>query len=167
MKVLIAYAGKTGTTARAAHLLAKHFDDAVITDLAKETPDPTRFDVVIIGSAIRFGMVMKPVRLWLTKNWDTLKGQKKALFICNGFIEQAPQILKDNYSLELRNSSIIVDSFGGEMDPSKLGGMDRFFVRMVINKMRANKGGKDFVPVLRTDRIKSFAETVKDEVSQV
>lgn len=162
MKVLIVYAGKTGTTKRAAELLAKHFGNVNVSDLDKESPDPTHYDVVIIGSAIRFGMVMKPVRKWLTDHWDTLKSQKKALFICNGFIEQAPKILKDNYTLELRNSSIIVDSFGGEMDPSKLKGTDRFFVRMVNNKMRANKGGKDFVPVLRTDRISVFADAVRN-----
>jgi menaquinone-dependent protoporphyrinogen oxidase len=166
MKVLIAYAGKTGTTAKASAMLAKYFGKAEIADLSKSSPDPGCYDVVIIGSAIRFGMVMKPVRKWLVGNWDVLKDKKKALFICNAFLGQAPSILKDNYSLALRNSSITVDSFGGEMDMKNLHGFDRFFVKMVMNRMRAGKAGKEFVPVILTDRIRVFADTVKEAMAE-
>ena len=162
MKVLIAYAGKTGTTEKAAKMLAKHFGNAELADLRTSSPDPRKYDVVIVGSAIRIGMVMKCVRRWLTDNWDVLRDKKKALFICNAFLEQAPRILRDNYSLTLRNSSIIVDSFGGEMDIKKLHGGEKFFVKMILNRMQAGRAGKEFVPVILTDRIKVFADTVKE-----
>lgn len=147
-------------------MLAKHFGSVELADLSKKNPDPACYDVVIIGSAIRFGMVMRPVRKWLVAHWDVLKDKKKALFICNAFLGQAPAILKDNYSLALRNSSITVDSFGGEMDPKKLHGFEKFFVRMIMNRMRAGKAGKEFVPVILTDRIKVFADTVKEAMAE-
>ncbi len=55
--VLIAYASVNGTARECAGKLAEQLTGPQVTlcDLAKETPDPQNYDLVIVGSSIRFG----------------------------------------------------------------------------------------------------------------
>ena len=124
MKVLIAYAGKTGTTERAAKLLGKRFSNVTLRDLTVGSPNPDDYDAVIVGSSIRMGTLHKDARRWLEDNWDVLKTKKFGCFICNGFIDQAPQLIEQNFSEELLNLAVCVDSFGGELNLKRLKGMD-------------------------------------------
>lgn len=160
MKILIAYAGYTGTTEKAARILEKLLPSAERADLTKRTPDPSKYGFVIIGSAIHAGMVHKAVRKYLVDNWDVLRDKKKAVYICNAFIHQSDKILKSNYSVELRNGCVAVDSFGGELNPDGAKGISRLFLQ--IMKKRLTRHPKTILPVLQTDRIKAFAGAVRE-----
>lgn len=160
MKVLIAYAGKTGTTERAAKLLGRRFENVTLRDLTVGSPNPDDYDAVIVGGSIRMGMLHKNARRWLEDNWDVLKTKKFGCFICHGFLEQAPQLIEQNFSEEMLEIAVCVDSFGGELDEKKLRGADRIITKMVMKTM---KGREDFVPCLRTDRIEVFADMFKKE----
>lgn len=158
MKVLIAYASKTGTTERAAKLLGKRFGNVTLRDLTVGSPNPDDYDAVILGGSIRMGMLHRDARKWLLDNWDVLKTKKFGCFICHGFVEQAPQLIQQNFTQELLDTAVCVDSFGGEMDEKKLKGMDRIIARLVMRSMQG-RGRQDFVPCIRTDRIEVFADT--------
>ena len=156
MKVLIAYAGKTGTTERAAKLLGKRFSNVTLRDLTVGSPNPDDYDAVIVGSSIRMGTLHKDARRWLEDNWDVLKTKKFGCFICNGFVDQVPQLIQQNFSQELLDIAVCVDSFGGELNEKKLRGMDRIITKMVV---KSNRFGTDtFVTCIRTDRIEVFAD---------
>ncbi len=156
MKVLIAYASKTGTTERAAKLLGRRFENVTLRDLTVGSPNPDDYDAVIVGGSIRMGMLHKNARRWLEDNWDVLKTKKFGCFICHGFLEQAPQLIEQNFTEEMLELAVCADSFGGELDEKKLRGADRIITKMVMKTM---KGRADFVPCLRTDRIEVFADT--------
>lgn len=158
MKVLIAYASKTGTTERAAKLLGRQFSNVTLRDLTVGSPNPDDYDAVILGGSIRMGMLHKDARKWLADNWDVLKTKKFGCFICHGFVEQAPQLIEQNFTQEMRDLAVCVDSFGGEMDEKMLRGMDRIIAGLVMKFMQG-RGKRDFVPCIRTDRIEVFAET--------
>lgn len=59
MKVLIAYAGKTGTTQRAVKLLSEQFSNVVLRDLTVGRPNPEDYDAVIVGGSIRMGCFIR------------------------------------------------------------------------------------------------------------
>ncbi len=162
MKTLIAYAGKAGTTKRAAELLAKEFGNVDLCDLCKEQTDPGRYDLVIIGSAVRYGRVHKAVRTYLVKNWEVLKEKRKALFLCNAAMEQALRILQMNYSPELLNGCIAAESFGGTMDPECFRGFDKLVAKMYGRRLRKARGMDAPMPSLSEERIKEFAGRVKE-----
>lgn len=158
MKLLIAYASKTGTTGRAAKLLGERFSNVTLRDLTVGSPNPDDYDAVIVGGSIRMGMLHKDARRWLENNWDVLKTKKFGCFICHGFLEQAPQLIEQNFTEEMLEAAVCVDSFGGELDEKKLRGIDRIITRII---MRSTKGREEFVPCIRTDRIEVFADTFK------
>ena len=135
MRVLIVYATRTGSAAKAAELLAGYFSDARVSNLENENPNPNGYDVVIFGSGIR------------------------------ALIDEAPKILRDNFSLQLRNSSIVVESLGGEFDPEKLSQKDRLMLKLKKKELLGRQI-KSFVPCLLTDRIEAFAGEIKDAVRE-
>ncbi len=160
MKILIVYASRTGSAERAARILGDLFEDAYVANLGEGSPDPAAFDAVIFGSGIRFGRIHRPLRRWLEKYWQVIRPMPKGVFICNALVEEAPAILKDNFSLDLRNSSVVVDTFGGEFDPGRLTALERILYEPEIRRI-AGRGGRELVPVLMTDRIRVFADEMK------
>lgn len=156
MKVLIAYASKTGTTEKAAKLLGEYFENVTFRDLTVGNPSPRTYDVVIVGSCIRMGTLHKDVKKWLEENWNVIKNKKYGCFICNGFVDQVPQLFQQNFSQEFLDGAVSVESFGGELNLKKMKGLDRIITKLVI---KSNQMGTDtFVPCIRTDRIQVMAD---------
>lgn len=165
MKVLIVYATRTGTTAKAAGLLAGYFRDTVLVDLDKESPDPSAYDAVIFGSAIRNGRILRPLSRWLTRYWSAVAPMTKGVFICNAFLNESPDLLRENFSLNLRNASAAVESFGGEFTLSKISGMERILYWPMLKRLTRG-GAAEFVPCLLPDRIEHFAEEMLDAMRE-
>ena len=161
MDVLIAYAGKSGTTKRAANLLASRFPRVDVIDLCERTPDPSRYAVVIVGSAIRIGRVMKPAADFLVNNWEVLQKKTLGVFICNAYLEQSEKILQENFSVEFRQTCAAVDTFGGELHPENCRGFDNIFAKAYLNYVRRGRDSS-VQPVLLTDRIRVFADRIKE-----
>lgn len=55
MKILIAYAGKSGTTEKCAGLLSEKLPNATIVNLNLNSPDIGGFDAVIVGGPFVWG----------------------------------------------------------------------------------------------------------------
>ena len=165
MKILIAYASKTGTAEKAAKLLGEHFADVTLRDLTVGSPNPKGYDAVIVGGGVRMGTLHKDARRWLLENWDVLKTKKFCCFICNGFIEQAPQLIEQNFSEEFLDLAVCVDSFGGELNLKRVKGIDRILVKMVIKSLNSNEG-IEYLPCLLPDRIQNFAEKFNELENQ-
>ncbi len=72
MKTLICYASKTGTTKKAAGLLAEYFEDVTVMDLEKEKVNLCDFDCVIIGGSIRMGQLHKAAKKFIIEKKDEL-----------------------------------------------------------------------------------------------
>lgn len=60
MKTLIVYASKTGTTERCAGILGPNLKDVTIINLTvAQNEDINKYDLIIIGTPIRMGMIHK------------------------------------------------------------------------------------------------------------
>ena len=161
MKILIAYASKTGTTETCAVELASCFDmhKVSLCDLAKEEPKIGEFDFVVVGGSIRMGKLDGRVTSFLRKNEDELASVGSAYFICNAFHEESEKYLKKNIPEKLLSSAVAAVSFGGEVRKNKQKGLSRIIVDMILT---ANDDNKDFImPTVSGEAIGRFADRIK------
>ena len=101
MKGAIFFTGKFGSTKQYAQWISEHTSFPVF-DLNKENPDPTDYDVLILGSSI---IIMKPtIRKWLTAFWPVIKNKPIMLFTVSGISPGHPDLQKwihDSFSNEI------------------------------------------------------------------
>lgn len=151
MKTLIIYASKTETTKKCANLLKEKLNDVDISNIKSLSIDINNYDLIIIGSPIRMGLIDKNIKKFLINNLDILKSKKAAYFICCGFKENYLKYFEQNFPQELLYMALIYDTFGGELDLEKQKGFDKFIVKMVSK----NNPQKEDIKIL-TKNIANF-----------
>jgi len=114
MRTLIAYATKSGACRECADVLAEGSDDSTVCDLRESMPDIAGYDMILIGTGIRFGKAYKPFRAFLEKNASALLTKRLAFFICNKFVNDLQGVAEKNIPIELRNAAIRISAFGGK-----------------------------------------------------
>lgn len=158
MNILIAYAGKTGTTEKCAKILEEKLENVTISDLVCETPDINGYDIVIVGGSIRIGMIHPKAKQFINNNKEILLNKKVAYYICCGFSGECEKYFKENIDNELLDRSVIYNTFGGEMDMEKQKGMEKLIVKLV-NKTTKDKEEK--IEILH-DNINNFIDKIKN-----
>ena len=156
MKMLIAYATKTGAAAQCAKRLAALLPGAVVCDLSRETPALSDYDAVIVGGGVRMGRLYRAARDFLRANEGALLQKRRGLFLCSGFPDQAKDALSQNVPAALLAHAVYADSLGGELDAQKLRGMSRLIAAM------AQKSRPDAPPPRILDaRVEELAATMR------
>lgn len=139
MKTLIIYASKTGTTEKCAKNIESKLEDAITVNIHDKNEDITKYDLIIIGTPIRMGMIDKNMKKFLSSNKEYLKSKNTAYFICCGFNENWKKYYEQNISKDLLQKAIIYDTFGGELDIEKQKSFDKFIIKMVSKTLDGNK----------------------------
>lgn len=155
MKAIIVYGGKSGTTEKCAKILSEKIGNAPTINLHEKNTNVSDYDLVIIGSNIRAGMMDGKVRKFIIKNREVLDNKKLAFYICCGFAKNKDQYFTNNFPKELLDKSIVYDTFGGEMDISKQKGFDKFVIKAV------SKSNNVEVKILE-ENIEEFVEKIKE-----
>ena len=119
MKVLIAYATKSGASRDCAETLASRFENAVLADLSKSSPSLEGFDAVVLGSGIWIGRAYRPARRFWKENQTRLLEKPLAFYFCNAEPESFEKAVQRNISQELMAHAVCVRSFGGIQPFSK------------------------------------------------
>ncbi len=159
MRVLIVYAGRTGTTEKAARLLADCFEDPCLRNLRETDANPDRgYDAVIIGSSVRNGQIEPKIRKWLVKHENYLKGVRKGVFLCHAFMTESHDIIENNFPDAFIRDCEAIDSFGGELNYDRLGLSERMALQRQAKK---HPEIRNMVPCLITDSITAFAEKMR------
>lgn len=141
-KILVLYATKTGATYQCANLLSIELSHCVLCDIETEKPDIEKFDCMILGAGVRDGKIYKPIRDFIKKNKNELLTKKAGYFICNEKPKKTEEIIADNFSDELQESAVCIESFGG------------------YKAYAAPKEGMDQLKGIQVDRIKTFAQNL-------
>ena len=139
MNTLIIYASKTGTTEKCANQINRQLKNSKMVNILNQNEDINRYDLVVIGTPIRMGMIDKKIKKFLITNIETLKPKKVAYFICCGFNENLKSYYERNIPKDLLDKAIIYDTFGGEMDLQKQKGFDKFITKMVSKNIDKNE----------------------------
>lgn len=158
METLIVYASKTGTTERCVGILGQNLKNVTIINLATmQNEDIDKYDLIIIGSPIRMGMIDKRVKKFILTNLNVLKNKKVCYFICCGFKENYKKYYEQNFPKELLNNAVIYDTFGGEMILEKQKGFDKFIVKMASKNIN-----KDNEIKIINENINKFIEKINN-----
>ena len=168
-KILIVYAGKTGSTATAAQLL---YDRLTGRDVTLCTPedsasDPSAYDIVVIGGCIRYAKLYKPVREYL-KKWDAVLANKQTgYFLVCGFPDSAQEYYDKNLTREQRERAFDLACFGGEMVPAHAKNLwDKLILKMerdnILGGGNNGEQREDMVlPTISEENIAVFANKLK------
>lgn len=157
MKTLVVYASKTGTVEKCVKLICSKLSDVKAMNIYVESEDLKHFDLIIVGSSIRMGMIDKKIKKFLTKNMEYLKQKNTAYFICCGFSENWEEYYKQNIPKDLLDRAIIYDTFGGEIDIKKQKGFDKLIVKIVSKNMDSGRQIK-----ILTNNIDKFIRKLKN-----
>lgn len=158
MKVLIAYAGKTGTTEKCAKILKALVDDSVLCNLTKEKPDLDDYGCVIVGGSIRAGKLHNDAKKFLEKNKDDLLKKKCGYFICNCFADQTRTYFKNNIPAELLDRSLISSSFGGEIHMDRYKGVEKLIMKVIGSRVHDSENTKTGTS---SEAIQKFADKIR------
>lgn len=139
MLTLILYASKTGTTEKCAKEINKRLKNSKMLNILNQNENINKYDLIIIGTPIRMGMIDKKIKKFLINNIETLKSKKVAYFICCGFNENWKTYYEQNIPKDLLNTAILFETFGGEIDLQKQKGFDKFITKMVSKKIEKDK----------------------------
>ena len=131
MKLLIAYSSKHGTTKKCAEMLAGKLASAEvdICDVNKETPKaPEEYDVVVLGSSIRWGSASKKIKRYAKEHSDKLNNMPSAVFLCCGYPDEFEEYVRGQFGKYLA-PTYDFHCFGGELKPKQVKGFERLIVR--------------------------------------
>lgn len=157
MNVLIAYAGKTGTTEKCAKILKVLVDNATLCDLTKEKPDINDYGCIIVGGSIRMGSLHKEAKKFIEKNKDGLKKKKCAFFICNCFTNNSQEYFTKNIPADLLPKALAMSSFGGEIHMDKYKGIDKVIMKVIDDKVNDSEEVQLYTS---SEAIQKFAEKI-------
>ncbi len=165
MKLLIAYAGKSGTSRECADLLASLLPNfsVLVADLGRETPDPADYDYIVLGGSVRMGKAARPLRKFLRAHEETLGKKPHTLFLCCGLAEQFGFYAERTFAPAVRESAEEVLYFGGRLDPAKARGFDRLLVRMMRNAIKESEEEEAALPGILPEHIRMLADRLRQK----
>ena len=171
MKILIAYATKTGTTRECAERLATHFEfhEVTLVNLEEETPNLSDFDAVVIGSNVRANKVNKRVKEFLAENRASLEKMRYALYICCCMSDQAEFYFTKNYDAALMDGALANLCFGGEIKMERQQGIDKLIMKIVLRVITNSRRSEDpdevlEMPAVIPENIRRLADAIKTGV---
>lgn len=139
MKILIVYAGNNDTTQNCAHILKSKLSDAHVINLAKQQPDISDYDTIIMGSCIRFNEIHNSLRDFIRDNLDLLMKKNTAIYLCCGFPEKANQYLLHNFPKKLLNKCFSIQCFGGKLKVKPYKIYDMLIMKIVQKNFKLEK----------------------------
>lgn len=172
MKVLIAYSSKYGTVTecvrRLQNALHKLPSDAI--DLEKETPVLSNYDIVIIGTSVRFGKPLPAVRAFLAAHEAELLQKELAFFFCCGLAHEHDYYAEKLFPAALREHAMGIFYFGGVLKVEKPSLVDRFLyhsMRSSILESEIEDGEyTPSLPGILPETIEKLATYVRDVINR-
>ena len=163
MRILIAYATKTGASREMCVLLASLLPNHEVTvaDLSETAPSPLAFDYVVLGSPVRMGKLHRAARAYLKAHGDALARVAHTLFLCCAFADQFENYAEMLYPRKVLESADEVLYFGGELNLSRQRGFDKFLVRMMRSAIRDSEDDEAMLPGLLPEHVRLLADRLR------
>lgn len=163
MKILIAYGSKTGSAREMATLLCEQLAPHEVTtvDLAVQTPDPTGFDYVVLGTSIRMNRAQKSVMRYVDAHAAALCRIPHALFLCCAFSDQFDHYLRVAFPREVIDTAEECLYFGGDLSLSRQHGFAKMLTRMLRNSILESEEDQVVLPTLLPEHVRAFADRLR------
>ena len=173
MKVLIAYASKTGTAASCAERLESELRgvDVTLADLEKEAPELDAYDVVVLGSSVRFGKTRASFQAYLKSNREALLQKEHGFFLCCGFGHEFERYEKKAIDEGLRETAFASMTFGGLFKLPNASFWERFLLRQVRAEIRESEiEDGEYTPTLPSilpENISMMASKIRRALAEI
>lgn len=157
MKVLVAYAGKTGVTKKCVDYLKEISKEDITLCYAKSQGkiDLSLYDTIIVGGAIRAGKIHSSIKKFYKAN--NFSGKKLGLFIVCGSPENFEKYLEANFP---DNKADATACFGGEFNLEKANGiLDRIIIAQALKALKKKNRP---LPEIDYEAIKEFNNKLFD-----
>ena len=163
MKILIAYAGKSGGCRSMCELLATYLPNHNVTlcDLVAAPLSPESFDYVVLGGAVRFGKLHRAARAYLASYGTVLSQKPRTLFLCCAFADQFENYAEMLFPKELLSGADDTVYFGGELNISRQKGLDKLFARMMRNAITESEDDEAMLPGLLPEHVRLLADRLR------
>jgi len=160
MKILIAYASKSGTCRAAATMLRDLLKSHTVTlfDLAEGFPDPAEFDYAVVGGPVRFGRAHKALRGFIKEKGEALASRPHTFFLCCAFPDAFDDYTVRTFPAPLLESADGTLYFGGEMKVENQKGLDKLFAKAVRASVRESEDADTMLPGLLPEHIRLLAD---------
>lgn len=131
MKILIAYASKSGTVRACVTRLCEGLKglDVTAVDLTDEKTNAVDYDLVVTGASVRFGRLLPAERKFLREQKEVLLNKTLCLFLCCGLAHEYEYYRENVFPKELRDAAYQNVYFGGRLSMDGLSFFERMFVR--------------------------------------
>ena len=167
-KILILYASHGGATKYCAELLAEQLGsihEICVTDIEKQQPTPSDFDVIVLASSIRMGKIDKTMKNYFKAHQEILSTKRTAVALCCGL----PRLFDEYIETQLPQGLVCTlghHLFGGELKPEKLHGMDKFFVKIARHSIQTqdfeqSEDNLHDLPELLPENVALLADKIK------
>ncbi|MCL2114473.1 flavodoxin domain-containing protein [Lactococcus protaetiae] len=157
MKTLIAYAGKTGNTAKCARQLAIHLNNVTLVDLNAEQVNPADFEAIIIASPVYSHKFEPSVKNFIKTYLSILQDKPFAAFVTMVEYDTFNKVITREIPEALRNKAIAIENFGGEVNNlSPFGWHDKLIAKSMV-KLESKKHPIEFL----ADAPQNFNEQLK------
>ncbi|WP_162930784.1 flavodoxin domain-containing protein [Lactococcus allomyrinae] len=159
MKILIAYAGKTGVTERCAKQLAKECTTATLANLNEKQVSPENFDLIVVGSPVYSHKLEPSVKYFIKDNEKSLQEKQFAVFVTMVEEDTFDKVIAHEIPESLRQRAFAMQQFGGEVnDLTSFGWHDRLVAKAMV-KLESKKH-----PIaLRLEALLDFAKILKEK----
>ncbi len=163
MKILIAYASKTGSTREMATMLASCLPnhEVTLTDVAEEQVAPDGFDYAVLGGPIRMNRMHKAMRKYLTAHAEALAAMPHTLFLCCAFPDQFDHYVGVAFPRVLIDSAEDTVYFGGDLSLSRRRGFEKIICRMLRNAIREGEEDGLVLPGLLPEHVRLLADRLR------
>ena len=163
MKILVAYASKSGTCKLAAEQLAEQLPNhtVAVVDLAETTPVVGDFDYIVLGGPIRMNKAHKALRRFLKEHGAAVAGIPHTLFLCCAFADQFENYLESTFDPNVLDSADDAVYFGGELDVSKQRGFDKLLARFMRNAIRDSEEDEAMLPGFLPEHVRILADRLR------
>ena len=145
-------------------LLAEHLPafEVEVADLARTAPNPSSFDYIVFGGAIRAGKLSRAARGYLKTYGEELCHVPHTLFLLCAFADQFENYAERVFSAELLESADDLIYFGGELNVSKQKGIfNKFLVRAMRNSVLESEDNDATLPGLLPEHVRLLADTLR------
>ena len=171
MKILIAYASKSGTARTCVERLTEQLRgmDVTVADLEKENPDPEGYDTVVFGSSVYFGKLRSAAQKYLERFGEALTKKRLALFLCCGLTEEYEYYREKLFGRKLRDAAFLSLFFGGSLNPDGRSFIDRLVLRsmrsMLLEEAIENSEYEISLPGILPENIDKLATYLRQEAA--
>ncbi len=149
-RIVILYESANGFTRQCVERLAREMNhtECLTVDLQTQTPELRPDDVLVVGSSVRRGKLLKNTEAFL-KQMEGKSAYPIGIFLCCGFTDRFPEYCERLIPKAIRSRAFCVINFGGTLNPAGKPFWDKLWLwraRSQVVESEIEDG--EFTPVL-------------------